>query len=148
VLSKFSKTIPKLKRSFKRYLTSGFQSEIFDEPLEQAVKQFQARHHLTADGYVGKQTLEALNVPVENRIDQIRINLERARRVLHELSGQFVIVDIAGFEVFAYLDDEIIWTSRVQVGRPYRRAPVFKSKITYLELNPTWPLAIPIPTCR
>ncbi len=55
---------------------------------------FQNRHHLTADGAVDKQTLEALNVPVENRIDQIRINLERTRWVLHTISGQFVIVFI------------------------------------------------------
>ena len=55
---------------------------------------FQNRHHLTADGAVGKQTLAALNVPVEDRIDQIRINLERARWVLHAISGQFVIVFI------------------------------------------------------
>ncbi|MEA3546059.1 MAG: L,D-transpeptidase family protein [Thermodesulfobacteriota bacterium] len=113
-------------------------SEIFDDALEQAVKRFQARHHLTTDGSVGKQTIEALNVPVENRIDQIRINLERLRWVLHAISGQFVIVDIAGFEVFVYQDNKIVWTSRVQVGRPYRQTPVFKSEITYLDLNPTW----------
>ena len=113
-------------------------SESFDDQLEQAVIRFQNRHHLTADGSVGKQTLAALNVPVEDRIDQIRINIERARWVLHAISGQFVIADIAGFEVFVYQDNEIIWTSRVQVGRPYRRTPVFKAEIKYLDLNPTW----------
>ncbi|MGD9043595.1 MAG: L,D-transpeptidase family protein [Desulfobacterales bacterium] len=113
-------------------------SGIFDDPLEQAVKQFQARHHLAADGVVGQQTLETLNVPVEARIDQIRINLERLRWVLHAISGKFVIADIAGFEVFVYKDNETIWTSRVQVGRPYRQTPVLKASITYLELNPTW----------
>jgi len=120
------------------FATEASESEIFDDPLEQAVKRFQARHHLTTDGSVGKQTLETLNVPVENRIDQIRINLERTRWVLHAISGQFVIVDIAGFEVFVYKDNEIVWTSRVQVGRPYRQTPVFKSEIKYLDLNPTW----------
>ena len=113
-------------------------SESFDDQLEQAVIRFQNRHHLTADGAVGKQTLAALNAPVEDRIDQIRINLERARWVLHAISGQFVIADIAGFEVFVYENDKIVWTSRVQVGRPYRRTPVFKSEIKYLDLNPTW----------
>ncbi|MHC4951099.1 MAG: L,D-transpeptidase family protein [Planctomycetota bacterium] len=113
-------------------------SESFDDQLEQAVIRFQNRHHLTADGAVGKQTLAALNVPVEDRIDQIRINIERARWVLHAISGQFVIADIAGFEVFVYQDNEIVWTSRVQVGRPYRRTPVFKAEIKYLDLNPTW----------
>ena len=100
--------------------------ETFDGQLEQAVIRFQNRHHLAADGAVGKQTLAALNVPVEDRIDQIRINLERLRWVLHAISGQFVIADIAGFKVFVYKDNEIIWTSRVQVGRPYRQTPVFQ----------------------
>jgi murein L,D-transpeptidase YcbB/YkuD len=113
-------------------------SEIFDDQLEQAVMRFQRRHHLTADGSVGKQTLEALNMPVENKIDQIRINLERLRWVLHAIEGPFVIADIAGFEVFMYKDDEIAWRSRVQVGKPYRQTPVFKSEIKYLVLNPTW----------
>jgi murein L,D-transpeptidase YcbB/YkuD len=40
--------------------------------------------------------------------------------------------------VFVYKNDGIIWRSRVQVGKPYRQTPVFKSLITYLELNPTW----------
>ena len=113
-------------------------SELFDDQLEQGVMLFQRRHYLTADGAVGKQTLEALNVQVEDKIDQIEINLERLRWVLHAISGQFVIADIAGFKVFIYKDDAIIWTSRVQVGRPYRQTPVFKSQITYMELNPTW----------
>ncbi len=58
-------------------------SEIFDDPLDKAVRRFQQRHQLTADGSVGKQTLAALNVSVEDRIDQIKINLERLRWVLH-----------------------------------------------------------------
>ena len=113
-------------------------SASFDEALEQAVKRFQSRHHLTDDGAVGKQTLEILNVPVEDKIDQIRINLERVRWVLHAIEGPFVIADIAGFEVFIYKNDEIAWRSRVQVGKPYRQTPVFKSEIKYLVLNPTW----------
>jgi murein L,D-transpeptidase YcbB/YkuD len=113
-------------------------SDVFDDALEKAVIRFQKRHYLTADGVAGKQTLEAMNVPVEKRIDQIRVNLERARWVLHEIKGDFVLADIAGFTVFYVQDGDIFWRSRVQVGKPYRKTPVFKSKIKYLVLNPTW----------
>lgn len=113
-------------------------SMVFDETLEQAVIHFQGRHRLHPDGAVGRKTLEALNVSVEKRIDQIRVNLERARWVLHALGEEFVLVDIAGFHVFIYQDRKVIWTSRVQVGKPYRNTPVFKSAIEYLEFNPTW----------
>ena len=50
---------------------------VYDPALEAAVKRFQQRHGLTADGAVGPGTLQALNVPVSTRIDQIRVNLER-----------------------------------------------------------------------
>jgi murein L,D-transpeptidase YcbB/YkuD len=110
----------------------------FDTELEAAVKRFQERHGLTADGAVGPGTRAALNVPVSARIDQIRINLERARWVMHELHGEFVLVNVAGFDVSYFRDDEPIWTSRVIVGRPYRETPIFKSLITYVVLNPTW----------
>ena len=110
----------------------------FDAELEAAVKRFQERHGLTADGAVGPGTRAALNVPVAARIDQIRINLERARWVMHELHGEFVLINVAGFDVSYFRNDEPIWTSKVIVGRPYRETPIFKSLITYVVLNPTW----------
>jgi murein L,D-transpeptidase YcbB/YkuD len=110
----------------------------FDAELEAAVRHFQARQGLTADGAVGPGTLTALNVPVAARIDQIRVNLERARWVMHELLGDFVLVDVAGFDVAYFRNDEPIWTSKVIVGRPYRETPIFKSLITYVVFNPTW----------
>jgi murein L,D-transpeptidase YcbB/YkuD len=110
----------------------------FDEDLEAAVKHFQERHGLTADGAVGPGTRAALNVSVSARIDQIRVNLERARWVMHEIHGEFVLVNAAGFDVSYFRDNEPIWTSKVIVGRPYRETPIFKSLITYVVLNPTW----------
>ena len=111
---------------------------VYDPALEAAVKRFQQRHGLTPDGAIGPGTLQALNVPVSARIDQIRVNLERSRWVLHELHGNFVLVDVAGFYVSYFRDEEPIWTSKVIVGRPYRETPIFKSTITYVVFNPTW----------
>ncbi len=110
----------------------------YDPELEAAVKRFQQRHGLTPDGAVGPGTLAALNVPVSARIDQIRVNLERSRWVLHEMVGEFVLVDVAGFQVSYFRNDEPVWTSKVIVGRPYRETPIFRSTITYVVFNPTW----------
>jgi len=112
--------------------------ELFDPSLELAVKRFQTRHGVTPDGAVGSATRAAMIVPVGARIDQLRVNLERGRWVLHEIKGEFVLVDVAGFDVAYFRDNEPIWTSKVVVGRPYRETPVFKSEITYVVLNPTW----------
>ena len=110
----------------------------YDAELEAAVRRFQDRHGITADGIIGAGTLAALNVPISARIDQIRVNMERARWVMHELKGDFVLVDVAGFDVSWFHDDEPVWASKIIVGRPYRETPIFKSMITYVVFNPTW----------
>jgi murein L,D-transpeptidase YcbB/YkuD len=102
------------------------------------VKLFQSEAYLTADGAIGPQTLAALNVPLQQRIDQVRVNLERARWLLHELQGSFVIVDVAGYRVSYVRDGSVAWRSRVQIGKEYRPTPIFKSIITTITLSPGW----------
>jgi L,D-transpeptidase YcbB len=113
--------------------------EVYDEPLVAAVRSFQARHLLTADAEVGPATLRELNVPVADRIRQIRVNLERGRHVLHEIGvGDLVIVDIAGYEVRHVVDRKVVWSSRAVVGQPFRQTPIFRDEIEYVVFNPTW----------
>jgi L,D-transpeptidase YcbB len=115
------------------------QSDVFDEPLEAALKHFQAHHFLGPDGSVGPETRRELNVSVARRIDQIRVNLERARSLLHPRPERdLVIVDVAGFEVHYMRDHTVIWKTRAQIGKPYRQTPIFKSAIDEVVFNPTW----------
>ncbi|HET8942850.1 MAG TPA: L,D-transpeptidase family protein, partial [Rudaea sp.] len=132
--------VPTLRQRLKLagYAVGEGDNDLYDPALEEALKQFQREYFLTEDGYLGKASLAALNVPVAARIDQLRANLERARWLLHELRGEFVMVDIAGYRVTYFKDGKPVWHSRVQVGTPYRRTPVFKSQINYLTFNPTW----------
>jgi murein L,D-transpeptidase YcbB/YkuD len=88
----------------------------YDADLETAVKHFQKRHGLDIDGAVGANTLAALNIRVEQKIDQIRVNLERQRWYMHENFGEFVVADIAGFNVYWVKDGKILWETRSQVG--------------------------------
>jgi murein L,D-transpeptidase YcbB/YkuD len=111
---------------------------VFDTIVEQAVKNFQFRHNLTMDGIVGKGTLAEINVPVEDRIDQIRINMERARWVMHQLPNDFVVANIAGFNVRRLINDSIVNYSRAIVGKKFHESPIFRGKIQYIVLNPTW----------
>lgn len=113
-------------------------SNRFDTELEQAVVRFQRRHALDADGIVGRQTIATLNVPLEQRIDQIRASLERLRWVRQEDADALVLVNIAGFRA-AYMEQgEMVWTTRAMVGKHYRQTPVFRGDIAYMEFNPTW----------
>ena len=119
-------------------LDPGSDAARFDAALEAAVRSFQSRHGLDADGVAARRTIEALNVSAARRIGQIRVNLERLRWVAQDLAGDYLIVDIAGFSARLYLDGRLAWTSRAIVGRPYRKTPVFRATMQYMVLNPTW----------
>lgn len=117
---------------------SGVAGTLYDETVAAGVQRFQTRHGLGADGVVGAATLAALNVPVGARIDQLRANLERARWVLYDPESEFLVVNIAGFQLYLVRRGEVVYRTRVQVGRPYRQTPIFKAEMTYLVVNPTW----------
>ena len=111
----------------------------FDLELSAAVENFQERHGLDVDGAVGRNTLSALNVTAAERADQLRINLDRARRVLSYDPGEdFIVVNICAYETRLFRAGVPIWGARVQVGKPFTRSPVFAGRMTYLEFNPTW----------
>lgn len=111
---------------------------LFDQVLEQGVRRFQKRHGLDIDGIVGPATLAALNVPVEEHIRQIKVNMERWRMLPHDFGRRYILVNIPNFELGVVEDDQILMTMRVVVGRTSRRTPVFSGTMTYMELNPYW----------
>jgi len=126
--------------------TAVNQESLFDEELEIAVKKFQTRHGLTADGAIGKGTIEQMQVPIEKRIEQIKLNLERLRWIFHHPDEDFLIVNIAGFHVRRITDRNEVFNSRVIVGKYHHESPVFKGKMQYIVMNPTWTLPYSIAT--
>lgn len=111
----------------------------FDAGLEAAVKRFQRRHLLTADGVVGGKTRRALNATVNSHVEALRANLERARwmpPIMARRPG--VWVDIAGYRMHYTRPDGERWSSKVIVGSARRKTPVIHSAITHITVNPTW----------
>jgi murein L,D-transpeptidase YcbB/YkuD len=119
---------------------------VYDETLQQAVRRFQERHGLDTDAVIGPATLRALNVPVEKRVEQLEVNIERARWVLDDIEDDFVLVNIAGFRAYVFRDRKVVWETKVQVGKPYYQSPVFRDEIKYLVFNPTWTVPYSIAT--
>ncbi|MGW8195908.1 MAG: L,D-transpeptidase family protein, partial [Desulforhopalus sp.] len=96
------------------------------------------RHNLSPDGIVGPQTLAAINVPVEFRIRQIIVNMERYRWLERRDVTKMVAVNIAGFAAAAGKPDKFDLTMPVIVGKPYHKTPVFNDMIEYVVFNPYW----------
>jgi murein L,D-transpeptidase YcbB/YkuD len=119
---------------------------LFDEELELAVKKFQFRHNLTEDGAIGKGTLAQMNMSVEDRVDMMRLNLERTRWVLHHPESDFLIVNIAGFNIKRIQNRKVVYKSRVIVGKNHKESPIFKNTVEYIVFNPTWTLPYSIAT--
>jgi murein L,D-transpeptidase YcbB/YkuD len=111
---------------------------VFDDALVAGVKRFQMRHSLEPDGSAGPETIAALDVPVERRIDQIKANLERWRWLPSDFGDRYILVNIASYMLNVIEKGVSVLSMPVIVGRDYRETPVFGAEMTYLLLNPTW----------
>jgi murein L,D-transpeptidase YcbB/YkuD len=112
--------------------------DLYDAEVEEAVKTFQRRHGLAVDGKVGKGTLAALRVPVEERIAQLRVNLERWRWAPRGLEQRYVLVNLPAFELEAVEQGQTVLRMPVIIGEPDWSTPVFEDEVEYLVLNPEW----------
>jgi murein L,D-transpeptidase YcbB/YkuD len=113
-------------------------SRVYSADLFDAVIKFQKRHGIKIDGVIGNETVEAMNVPVRQRIDDIRVNLERYRWFISEMGPTYLMVNIAAFTIDMVENSAPRWSSRVIVGQPYRKTPVFRAEMQYIILNPQW----------
>lgn len=136
---------PRLPKLRARLLASGdlaesvdFEGNAYGPATVAAVKYFQGRHGLTVDGVVGARTVAALNVPVEARIRQIELNLERWRWLARDLGKRHVRVNIADYSLELVEDEAVVLAMSVIVGTPYRKTPVFSAQMSYLEFAPYW----------
>ena len=111
---------------------------IYSESIAESVKKYQQRNGLETDGNLGKMTTTMLNVSVDERIDQIKINLERYRWISKELGTHYVLVNIADYSMQVLKNEKLTFKEKVIVGKPFRKTPVFSSKMSYMVVNPTW----------
>lgn len=110
----------------------------FDDALLAAVKRFQARKGLGADGAVGRMTLAALNASAADRAATAAVNLERMRWMNRPLGTRHVMVNIPDFTVTLVDGDAVLFRERVVVGKLATQTPEFSDEMSHIVLNPTW----------
>jgi murein L,D-transpeptidase YcbB/YkuD len=113
-------------------------STSFDSYVDAAVKRFQLRHGLPADGSMGKYTYAAMNVSAQIRLGQLQTNLQRLREKAGTLGSRYVLVDIPAAQIEAVENDRVVLRHTAIVGKIDRQTPVVNSKINEIIVNPYW----------
>ncbi|MEX2151992.1 MAG: L,D-transpeptidase family protein [Gemmatimonadaceae bacterium] len=112
----------------------------FDQSFATALAQFQARHAIVVDSQLGKETLDALNVPATFRLAQIAANLERYRWLPRMMGDKYVFVNVPAFRLEGYENGKKTIEMKVIVGSEYegRSTPVFSDKMEFVVFRPYW----------
>ncbi len=113
-------------------------SDTFDSYVDAAVRRFQLRHGLIADGVVSTKTLAMLNVPADVRLRQLETNLVRVRSMSGFLGDSYVMVNIPAAEIEAVENGRVRSRHTAVVGKIDRQTPILSSKIHELNFNPYW----------
>jgi len=110
----------------------------YDSCLKEAIVHFQKRHGLEDEGVIGPNTIAALNVPIEKRIEQIRLNLDRIKWLNERDSKRHIIINIPAFTLFFDEDSALRLQMKVITGTRKNPTPVFSNLVRTIVLNPQW----------
>jgi murein L,D-transpeptidase YcbB/YkuD len=113
-------------------------ASIYDELVAAAVARVESRHGLRPDGVLDRAAVAAMNVPVERRIEQITLNLERWRWLPERFGDRHLIVNIPTFELVGLDEAEPTIRMRVIVGTRENPTPVFVDRMTHIVFSPHW----------
>ncbi|CAM5647890.1 murein L,D-transpeptidase [Mesorhizobium sp. UC74_2] len=113
-------------------------SESFDSYVDAALKRFQTRHGLPADGVTGKYTFAAMNISAQVRLGQLETNLVRLRAMGGFLGNRYVMVNIPAAQIEAVEGDRVVLRHTAIVGKIDRQTPIVNSKINEIIVNPYW----------
>jgi murein L,D-transpeptidase YcbB/YkuD len=106
--------------------------------LVEAVKRFQRRHGLTDNGVVSPDVVGEMNVPIEQRISQIQLNLERWRWLPRELGERHILVNIPEQRLEVWEHEKVPVTMRTVVGKQDTPTPIFNDEMTHIIFSPYW----------
>ena len=135
---------PNIQALRRRLIASGDleqnngRGDVFDSFVEAAVRRFQFRHGIGADGVVRQQTYAALNVPAEARLRQLELNLGRIRNMATNLGDRYVVMNIPAAELEAVQGNVVASRHTTVVGQIDRQSPVLAVRILEVNFNPFW----------
>ena len=123
---------------FRSTVPAEGQTALYEGALVEAVKVFQRRHGLADDGAITAAVVAELNVPVDYRIAQIEMNMERWRWLPRELGSRYILVNIPEMRLDVYEGNTSTLTMRTVVGKEDTPTPIFNDEMTHIVFSPYW----------
>lgn len=119
-------------------LITNDQSAIFDASLQDAVKIFERRLGYKEDGIINAALLSEMNYPIDKRIEQILVNMERSRWVPVQPGNNYLVINIPEFKLHVYENDSVAWSMDVVVGKYQHKTVIFNGDMKYIVFSPYW----------
>ncbi|MFP4016246.1 MAG: murein L,D-transpeptidase [Halanaerobiales bacterium] len=113
-------------------------TNLFDENLEEALRNYQKRNGLSIDGIMGPATINELNIPVSRRINQLEQNMKEIFNLFDEYLDRYIFINIPAYQLKVIDNGDDVLEMKVIVGKKSNQTPVFSEQIEYLVINPTW----------
>ena len=118
--------------------TQGEFQQVFTSATEDALKRFQSNHGLSPTGVIDGVTLQALNVPAQQRLATIKANIPRLDEYSKNLGSRYIVVNVPAQQIESVSDGKVYSLHNAIVGRPSRPTPVVMTPLTIVRFNPYW----------
>ena len=115
-------------------------SQLYEGPLVDAVQHFQERFALPPTGELNYKTIVEMNMPLSDRIEQMRLGLERYRWLPYQFKQPPIVINVPEFRLYGFNEEgKVDLTMRVNVGEDYNhQTPMFEDNIQYMVFRPYW----------
>lgn len=113
-------------------------TDLFNHRMEVAVKKFQARHGLEETGIINADFIKAINVPLDKRINQLRVNLDRLRKESTENQGRRIVANIPEYKLHVFESGREVLSMDIVVGKTTNKTVVFSDEMTQIVFGPYW----------
>lgn len=117
---------------------NGDTSNIFNDSLEFAIKKYQLRNGLDTTGRVTDSLIQSLNVPVEERLRQLIINLNRTQWILPESDSGYIRVNIPELMLSVFENGKKVFDMPVVVGKEGTNTTMFSGYLNQIVFSPYW----------
>lgn len=113
-------------------------SQVFTAELQEAIKKVQHQFGFKENGVIDALLVSALNIPVHTRIQQLQVNLDRARTLSVPSYGRQLVVNIPEYKLHVYENGSHVFDMNVVVGSEKNQTAIFNDELTHIVFSPYW----------